>query len=235
MINLSITLPVFNEEQILETEVEKIIFGMGKKMPTVSYELLMIENGSTDGTKEIINKLIKKFPAIIRAEYLPVADYGLAVKECLLQSIGECIIVFNIDFWEIDFIIKSLDILKKEWVSVVIGSKSMLGAKDKRTFLRRSVTWGFNLLLKILFGFRGTDTHGIKMFNRENILSIVRDCRTDRIIFDTELILRAQRVGLKIKEIPVSCVEKRETRLNILKSVKQTVEDLFILFFSMRK
>lgn len=235
MINLSVAFPVYNEELILEEEIKKIIFEMEKRMPNSVYELLIMENGSTDGTKDIIEKLIKKFPEIIRVEHLPEANYGLAIKECLFQSRGQLVVIFNVDFWDVDFIEKALNLVKNEKVSVVVGSKSMSGAKDERTFLRRSVTWSFNFLLKILFGFRGTDTHGIKMFEREKILPVVKKCQTDRIIFDTELILRAQRAGLKIQELPVSCVEKRKTRLNILKSVRQTIGDIFILYFSMRK
>jgi len=231
---LSVTLPVYNEEKILNEEITKIIAEINSSFFGCSYELLLVENGSTDNTCKIIEQLIAKFPKTVRVVHIPVANYGLAIKECLLKSCGEYTVIFNVDFWDIDFVKQSLKVMNNKEVSGVIGSKTMPGAKDNRIWLRRFITRSFNILLATLFGFKGTDTHGIKMFKTEKIIPVVQSCVTDGVIFDTELILRAQKTGLKMEEVPVMCEEKRKTRLNILESTFQTVKDLLILFFLMR-
>lgn len=227
MKDLSIIIPVYNEELILEEEIDKMILAMDDVLPVIDYEILIVENGSVDQTKEIILKLVKKYP-VIRAVNLPQAGYGLALKAGLLESHGKNLAIFNVDFWDVEFIKLALELIPD--YDLVIGSKNMPGASDQRNFLRRFVTKAFNIFLSLFFGFKGTDTHGIKLVSREKIISIVRRCQTNWAIFDTEFVLRSERAGLKVIEIPVSCAEKRKTRFKIIKSTVQTVKDLIILF-----
>ncbi len=84
-------------------------------------------------------------------------------------------------------------------------------------------------LAGVFLGFKGTDTHGVKLLRREKIIEIVQECQTDQEVFDTELILRAQKRGLKIKELPVIVREKRITRYSLIKRVPRTLKDLWIL------
>jgi glycosyltransferase involved in cell wall biosynthesis len=232
MKKLSIIIPVYNEEQILQNEIDEMIFKMDATFPNLDYEVFLVENGSTDQTKAIVGALTKKYP-VVRAIYLPVASYGLALRAGLLQGEGINVIIFNIDFWDLEFIGSAFELISK--FDAVVGSKNMPGAQDRRSFSRRFVTKSFNRALKILFGFQGTDTHGIKMFIRDKIVPVVRLCKTSQEIFDTELILRAQKMGLKIAELPVGCEEKRETREGNFKKIRRTLRDLVILFFYLRK
>ncbi len=232
MKELSIIIPAYNEELILEEEMKKIIFSMGKILAGAEYEILVVENGSTDRTKEIILKLVKEYP-IIRAINLPRAGYGLALKAGLLAGDGKNLAIFNVDFWDVEFIKQALGLIAD--YDLVIGSKNMPGARDQRNLLRRFVTKAFNIFLSLFFGFKGTDTHGIKLASREKIISVVAECKTDRAVFDTEFVLRSQRAGLRLTEIPVNCVEKRKTRFKIMRSTWQTVKDLIILFIVLHK
>jgi len=232
MKELSIIIPVYNEELILEKEIDKIILATATALPGADCEILIVENGSVDRTKEIVFKLAEKY-SIVKAINLPQAGYGLALRAGLLKGEGKNLAVFNIDFWDLEFVNRALELISD--YDLVLGSKNMPGARDQRNLLRRSVTKAFNIFLNLFFGFKGTDTHGIKLVSREKIIPIVSQCKTDRAIFDTELVLRSERAGLKVVEIPVSCVEKRKTRFNIVKSTIQTIKDLMILFFVLRK
>lgn len=232
MKELSIVIPVYNEERILENEINKMVFEMGAMFPRLDYELLLVENGSVDRTKTIIDTLIKKYPFVIRAMHLPAPSYGLALISGLLQNNGKNAAIFNVDFWDLEFLQRALALIPE--YDIVVGSKNMPGAQDKRSFSRRLITKFFNILLKLLFGFKGTDTHGIKLFVSDKIKPIVKLCRTDQEIFDTELILRAQKMGLKMTELPVGCEEKRKTRLSLLKSARRTIRGLILLIFYLR-
>lgn len=232
---LSIVIPIYNEEAILESEVESIVMQMRERLPQTGYELLLVENGSHDRTRQIAQDLEKKYSDIIRAFYLPEAGYGPALKHGLLASTGEFVVLFNIDFWDVPFIDKAIELQKQKQLDMVVGSKTMHGAEDTRPFLRRLITRSFNKLLKALFGFWGTDTHGIKLLLRDKMASVIQQCRTEREIFDTEFVLRAQAAGFKTDEIPVVCQEKRKTTYNIAKRIPRTAKDLVVLFFSLRK
>lgn len=232
MKELSIVIPVYNEERILEQEIDRMLFEVSAMFPNLDYEIFLVENGSVDRTKSIIDALIKKFPLIIRAIHLSSPSYGLALINGILQSDGKNTVILNVDFWNLEFIQQALGLIPE--YDIVIGSKNMPGARDRRSFFRRFVTKSLNILLKLLFGFKGTDTHGIKLFVSDKIKPIVKLCRTNQEIFDTELILRAQKMGLKMTELAVDCEEKRKTRLGLLKSARRTIKGLILLSFYLR-
>lgn len=230
---LSIVIPIYNEEAILEREVGSIVSDMKKVLPDVQYELLLVENGSHDRTHAIAEDLARRHLEI-RAMHLPNAEYGAALKHGLLKAQGEFVVLFNIDFWDVPFIRKALDLLNAEYLDMIVGSKTMQGAEDTRPLVRRIITRLFNLLLRKVFGFSGTDTHGIKFLRRNKMVPIIEACKTEREIFDTEFVMRAQLAGLKSEEIPVVCEERRKTTYTILKRIPRTVKDLIILFFTLR-
>ncbi len=232
MKQLSIVIPVYNEEAILEKEIAELVIQMGQLLPDISYEIILVENGSFDRTRQITRELEQNYP-VVRGVYLPSAGYGRALKQGLIESTGFYTVLFNIDFWDISFIRKALTIFKEKKVDMVVGSKVMSGAEDSRPWLRRLITRSFNRVLRLLFGFHGTDTHGMKVLVRDRMLPVVHECKTQREIFDTEFVLRAQLMGLTSEEVPVVCIEKRNTTYNIAKRVPRTIKDMITLFFTL--
>jgi glycosyltransferase involved in cell wall biosynthesis len=230
---LSLIIPIYNEEAILAAEVERLVAQMKEVLPEIEYELLLVENGSHDRTRAIAEELASRH-TMIRAFHLPDAGYGPAMKHGLLQARGEFVVLFNIDFWDIEFIRKALALQDAKNLDMVVGSKTMQGAEDTRPFVRRLITRTFNGLLRFVFGFHGTDTHGMKLLRRDKMLPIIQQCKTEREIFDTEFVMRAQHAGLKTEEIPVVCEERRKTTYAITKRIPRTVKDLLVLFFSLR-
>lgn len=230
---LSIIIPIYNEEAILEGEVGLLVEEMKKVLPSWHYNIFLIENGSFDQTRAITEELRTRHVGIVNAIFLPSAGYGQALKVGILQSTGDYIAMFNIDFWDVQFLNKAMNIIDEKSVDMVVGSKTMSGAEDSRPLVRRAITRSFNFFLKVLFGFQGTDTHGLKLAVKDKIEPIIRQCKTEREIFDTEFVLRSQQQGLRIAEVPVVCYEKRRTVYTISKRIPRTIKDLFILFFVM--
>ncbi len=118
---------------------------------------------------------------------------------------------------------------------LVVGSKRAPGADDQRSVARRAVTWGFATLLRGLFRLRVSDTHGVKALRRAAVLPPVEACRFDRDIFDTELVIRAERAGLGVEEIPVTVTERRPSRTSIVRRVPRTLMGLFVLRRAMQR
>lgn len=228
MKTLSIVIPVFNEEKVIRREIDDLVNQLSEAVD-FSYEIIMVENGSTDETIKVIKSFQKQYPQI-RYLSLPLAAYGRALRAGVEKSEGEYIALFNIDFWDVNFLVSALNICRVDDYQVVVGSKTIQGARDFRPFLRRWITRLFNKFLQIIFAYRGTDSHGLKIFSREAILPIVAVCHTNKEIFDTELILKSGLRGLKILEIPVFCWEKRKSTYSVIKRIPSTIKDLFKLF-----
>ncbi len=226
---ISILIPVYNEETILEESVRDIIrHADSLHLP---YELVICENGSRDRTVEIGEQLCMEFPQM-RLLRCPIPDYGEALALGIRSAKGKNIVCFEIDFYDVNFIEIAHVLLKK--YDAVIGSKRAVGARDQRPFIRRSITWGFNTFLRLFFGFNGTDTHGIKAFRLAPVLPIIATCQTRADLFTTELVLRIERAGLWRCEIPLEIMERRPAPINILRRVPRTITNLWTLWKTMR-
>jgi hypothetical protein len=89
-------------------------------------------------------------------------------------------------------------------------------------------------MLRVALDFRGTDTHGLKAFDRETLLPVVESCVIDRDLFTSELVIRAARSGLHILEIPIKLHEKRPPSINLVKRVPNVMRGLAKLTYVIR-
>ena len=94
---------------------------------------------------------------------------------------------------------------------------------DRRSLLRRMGTLVFNTILRLLFGSSVSDTHGKKLVRREVVDSVLPLVVSTKDLFDTELVLRAERDGFRIAELPVIVEEQRDARSSYLKRVPRTL------------
>lgn len=229
LLDVSIVIPVHNEEQILEESVRNLIQGCSAN--GLSYELVLCENGSNDRTVEIARRLCEELPPVRLLRY-PKPDYVGALNAGIQDARGKNIVCFEIDFFDIPFVEIAHVLLNK--YEAVIGSKRAPGSRDRRPWIRRFITWGFNTFLGIFFRFRGTDTHGIKAFRAGLARPIAAACKTDRDVFATELVLRMERAGLRMCEIPLEIAEQRPAPINIFRRVPGTLKNLWRLRRALR-
>ena len=117
---------------------------------------------------------------------------------------------------------------------LVVGSKSMLGARDHRPMSRRIATKVINGMLRVSLGFHGTDTHGLKAFRKDAILPLVDDCVVDRDLFASELVIRAERAHKRIVEIPLKLEEKRTPSIQLTRRVPRVLKNLAELVWVIR-
>jgi glycosyltransferase involved in cell wall biosynthesis len=222
-------IPIYNERELARSEVRQLLGDLNAT--GLDYELLLVENGSTDDTLQILQQTAQEDPHIVLGS-LPVANYGLALRHGILKSTKDIVVIFNLELRDMGFMQLCLNDLPS--YDLIIASKMMPGAKDERPFLRRVTSRGFNLFLRWVWGFRGTDTHGMKGFWRESITPIARRVVTDGFIFETELVIRAARMGLRIKEIPVQVKELRlRSTMSLLGRVPGVLIDLWRLLWTL--
>ncbi len=229
---VSIVIPVFNEEALLFGAVTELIKRM--EVFEFEYEIIITENGSSDATREITLKIERDYSQI-RVYLTDEPNYGKALKKGIEKSKGKFVICDEIDILDINFYKSALDILFNNHADMVIGSKLHSDALDRRPFLRRLATIFINyFLLNIFLGFKGTDTHGLKAFNKERLMPIVHRCVADKDLFVSELVIRAEREKFNVVEIPVEIVEMRKSRINLFKRVPNVIKNLTKLVWVIR-
>jgi glycosyltransferase involved in cell wall biosynthesis len=231
---LSIVIPVYNEEGILHASIVDLVDRLGGLTDLVpSYEILLAENGSSDRTLEVGRELAERYPQL-RVDSLGRPNYGAALKAGILRARGDFVICDEIDLCDVDFYQRALSVLKADEADMVIGSKAMRGADDKRPLLRRVATRTINSMLRVLVGFHGTDTHGLKAFRRGALLGTAERCLVDRDLFASEFVIRAEREGKRVVEIPVHIAEKRPPSINLIKRVPNVLKNMAKLTYVIR-
>jgi glycosyltransferase involved in cell wall biosynthesis len=228
---LSIVIPVYNEAAIVASAVAELAVGLDAR--GVSWEMVLAENGSRDATPAILARLSAE-DARVRSLHVTTPNYGAALKAGILAAAGDLVLCDEIDLGDLRFYDAALEVLRDPAVDLVVGSKAAKGAVDRRPLVRRLATRVHNGLLRLLLGFQGTDTHGLKAFRRERLLPVVRACVVDRDVFASELVIRAWRAGLSVLEIPVELREKRKPSINLWKRVPNVLKNVAKLVWVIR-
>ena len=222
--NFSIVIPIFNEEEIIE-ESTNAIYSICSRSG-LSFEIIFSENGSTDKTKIIAEELIEKYPEI-KIISNPEPNYGSALKAGFALAKNDLVVSFDIDYYSESFLNEAL-ILDNEYSSLT-ASKRLGSSEDGRRFIRKLATSFFVILLKILFGTKLSDTHGMKAIKKTEIEKFLPQVISTQDIFDTELLMRIEKNGGKIKEIPAKVNEIRPSVSLIYKRIPRTINSLFKL------
>ena len=222
--NFSIVIPIFNEEEILE-ESTNAIFSLCKRME-IDFEIIFSENGSTDKTKAIAEELTNKHPEI-KIISNPEPNYGNALKTGFEIAKNDLVISFDIDYYSESFLSEALK-LESEY-SGITASKRLGSSEDGRRFIRRLATNFFVILLKTLFGTKLSDTHGMKAIKKSEIEKFLPKVISTQDIFDTELLIRIEKNGGKIKEVPAKVNEIRPSVSLIYKRIPRTIKSLINL------
>jgi len=195
--DLSIVIPVYNEAGVIESVIRTLHEKVIKKIPNA--RLIIAEDGSTDGTKEILNNLKKVIPFILISGK-ERKGYTKAFKDALRTA--ETKLVF---FSDSDGQHDPADIFKllKEFKDndIISGCKSIRRDSIHRIIISKA----YNLLIYLLFGLKMNDIDsGFKLIKKEVIDNILNDVTSLNYCVMSEFILKAYMKGYKIKEIPIT-------------------------------
>ncbi len=221
-IRVSVVFPAHQEEHYLGAAVLTVAEGLRQR--GMSFEVVIVENGSSDRTRDIGEEMARTLPEV-RFASLDRADYGAALRAGFLASTGDAVASFDVDFYDVDFLDRSLALLD-EGADLVIGTKRGPEANDQRSWVRRMVTGVFVKMLQLGFGLKMSDTHGIKVARRRRLRPLVEACRLGTDLFDTELVLRAERADLRLVEVGVNVEELRPPRSSIARRSARTLINL---------
>ena len=231
---VTIVIPIYNEEGILRSSVVDLVDRLAHL--GFSYELVLAENGSRDGTVGICEELHERFPQVhhFSVGQPGQGNYGKALRQGILDARGEYVFCDEIDLCDTDFYTRALELLERGDADMVIGSKLADGASDERPFVRHLGSLVINGMLRVALDFHGTDTHGLKAFRRTAVAPIAERCIVDKDLFASELVIRAEREGVSIREIPVRVKEKREPSTHLFRRVPNVLKNLAKLVVAIR-
>jgi glycosyltransferase involved in cell wall biosynthesis len=228
---VSVVVPVFNEAAILPTAAAELVASL--EQSGWDWEVIFAENGSKDSTPQILAELTSQNPRV-RSLHEGEPNYGRALRHGILEARGDYVICDEIDLCDAAFHQAAMKILLAGEAQMVVGSKAAVGAHDERPFVRQAGTRVLNGMLRVSLGYRGTDTHGLKAFRREPLLPVARACLVEHDLFASEFVVRAYRMGVDVKEIPVSIHEKRRPSVHLFRRVPKVLKNLTRLVWVIR-
>lgn len=225
---LSIILPVYNEQDNIKKTIEDSIVFLKDQDLFTEYEIIAVNDGSTDGTASILGELITDIKCLSIITHPKNLGYGMALISGIKKARFPWILVMDADG---QFKISSLEKFKDHFANydVITGYRPKRKDPFHRLFLARTYTF----LTWVLFGLKLKDINcGFKLFRRE-ALNCDSLQRYPGISF-ANMLIQAQRKGYKIKQIPVehfSRLQGEPTGAS-LKVVWRTVSDILRLKFS---
>lgn len=220
MRKLSIILPVYKAEKVIEDSVNKIERYLKNK--NIKFELIIVDDGEEDNTALIAKKLSSK-KNIKRIHNQKRVGRGKALKDAFSITTGDIIIYMDIDLATDIKHIKELINSIKEGYDISTGSRLIKYSKVKnRKLIRTICSKTYNLLVRILLKSKIRDHQcGFKAFNKKTTKDLIKLIKNDRWFFDTELLIKAQRIGLNIFEFPVNWEDKHNTTVRLIKDIKE--------------
>jgi len=215
-VEVSVVFPAYNEADALEAAVEKVIQALNEF--THSYEIIIAEDGSTDGTDRLADALAQKYPFVKHIHREKRLGRGAALKNAFKQSHGEVLVYMDLDLATDLVHLKSLvDAVESEGYEFATGSRMLSESNVERSGKRNIASKTYNFMVRALLGSKVRDHQcGFKAFRREPLLQLLDEVGATHWFWDTEILVRARRRGYRIKEIPVSWMGGRETKVKLL-------------------
>ncbi|MCL2135116.1 MAG: glycosyltransferase family 2 protein [Candidatus Bathyarchaeota archaeon] len=216
-VDVTVVLPALNEVDIIEQTVNKISQTLGNYGYT--YEIIVAEDGSTDGTDKKVDELTHIYSYVRHMHSEKRLGRGKALKNSFKQSNGNVLIYMDVDLaTNLKYLNQLIRAVTVENYSLATGSRMLFQSKVERSVTRKLVSKTYNFMVRLLLKSVIKDHQcGFKAFQREILLSLLDEVNAAHWFWDTELFVRAQRKGYKIKEIPVEWKSMRKTKVNLFK------------------
>ena len=214
---LSVVIPAYNEERNIEKTIRSIFDYL--KGRNIDHEIIVVTDGSTDKTDDVVRSLASEVPALELIAYNKNKGKGYSVRQGMLKAKGDLHLFTDADnSTPIEHLDKFLPYIS-EGYSIVIGSIAVSGHKiaaGSEPVWRRILGKLGNLFIQIMAvpGIHDTQ-RGFKLFTREAADKIFPKLTVDRWGFDIEVLALAKKFGFKIREVPVDWKNAPESRVGL--------------------
>jgi glycosyltransferase involved in cell wall biosynthesis len=213
---VSIILPAYNEALRVERcirEVERAVVSFSG-----SYEVIVAEDGSTDGTESIVANLSRSKPHLSLLHSPVRLGKGKAIKRALRSAKGDVIVFMDVDLaTSLNYLPRIVKLVQRHR-GMAIGSRHVKGSKVQRRVSRTLFSLTYNLLVRMLF-LDGVHDHqcGFKAMSREVAGVLLNKTESDEFFFDTEMILWCKKLGFLVTEVGVEWTETKKKNATAIK------------------
>ncbi|PZS28393.1 MAG: sugar translocase [Pseudonocardiales bacterium] len=217
---VDIVIPVYNEEIDLEPSVRRLHAHLSAGVP-YPFQITVADNASTDTTLEVANRLAAEFPSV-RVVHMPEKGKGRALRAVWSTSDAAVLAYMDVDLsTDLAAVLPLIAPLVSGHSDLAIGTRLHRGSRVIRGAKREFISRSYNLMLRHTLSTRVSDaTCGFKAIRREvaaHLLPLVED---NGFFFDTELLVLAERSGLRIHEVPVDWIDDPDSRVHIVSTAK---------------
>ena len=232
-VDISLVIPAYNESKIILNTIQTSSAKLVEL--TSSYEILIVDDGSTDGTDILAENSGDSHVRLIH--YAPNCGKGTAVRTGMLAAKGDIIICTDADLaYGVDVFGRILSQFAAIDTDIVVGTRSdVVGAYRNYPPLRQFVSKGFRLVVRLFSGLKYDTQCGIKGYRRLAAQAIYRRCVINGFSFDIEALMWADRLGLTVSQLPVSVVNFRESKVHIIKDSYRMFFDLLRIRWRVRR
>src|ERR1700677_3832340 len=216
VLQVDIVVPVRNEEHDLAPSVRRLVSYLREGFPFTA-RVTIADNGSTDGTWAIADRLARDFDEV-QAVRMKQPGRGRALRAVWSQSDAEVLAYMDVDLsTDLNALLPLVAPLLSGHSDVAIGTRLAHGSRVVRGPKREIISRSYNLLLRTTLGAEFSDAQcGFKAVRADQARQLLPLVEDKGWFFDTELLVLAERAGLRIHEVPVDWIDDADSRVNIV-------------------
>lgn len=224
---ISLVVPMYNESAIIADTARALYKYMSENYGT-DFEIIFANDGSRDNCAQIVEQL--NLPCVRVVGYDKNQGKGCAVRHGVLASSGEIVLFTDADLaYGLDVIKEGADVLENGKHDLLVASRAKHPeGYEGYTPIRKLASKTYLKVLNLFGGIKVSDAQcGFKGFNGDVGRRIFSYCETNNFAFDLEFILIAQKMELKIYELPAKIINHRESKVNLVKDATRMVKEIF--------
>jgi dolichyl-phosphate beta-glucosyltransferase len=231
-VNLSVVVPCYNEEVRLPHSLGAVSQYLASR--GASFELILVDDGSTDGTAAVIRQTERERPNVRAVLLLPNRGKGRALAEGVKASQGDLVLVSDADFSTPIDELPKLEEAIATGADIAFGSRAAPGAREvEQPLYRRAMGKAFNRMVQVLLLPGIWDTQcGFKLFRGDVARRLFAELETDGFAFDVEILHRARQAGYAIREVPVRWINSGASRVSPVRDSAEMLRDLLRIRFT---
>ena len=223
---LSLVIPAYNEGAVIENTVREAL----RELPSLGedWELIVVDDGSCDDTAAIAEKAGAGHPVRV-VRYDNNRGKGCAVKTGVFEARGDYIFCTDADLaYGLKVVKNAAAQIRETGADIIAGSRKLdREAYRSYPFVRRLTSGCFSLASKALTGMDYDTQCGFKGYKRESARELFSRCREERFAFDFEIMLLAEKLGMKICEMPVRIINHKASKVNVIRDSLKMARDIF--------
>lgn len=223
---LDVVVPCHNEAQTLAAHIATLHAYLEVTFPG-RYVVTIADSASTDTTPQVAQDLVRQYAAV-RVVSLAEKGRGRALKAAWRSSKADIVLYMDEDLsTDLTHIPELIAPLLAGTAALSVGSRRLPGANVQRSFKREFISRRYIGLLKRTLGMRVSDAQcGFKAMRRELVERLLPQVHDNAWFFDTELIVKAERAGYGVVDIPVRWVEDTDSRVNLFRTAVDDVKGI---------